>query len=52
MEVRDLPEYKFPDYSQGRLLHKNTGVGGGNTVQSVEQHYERHKPQETYSRKM
>jgi len=26
-------------------LHKNTGVGGGNTVQSVEQYYERQKPQ-------
>lgn len=27
-------------------------MGGGNTVQSVEQYFERNKPQETYSRKM
>jgi hypothetical protein len=50
--VKQATEYKFPDYSQGKYLHKNTGVGGGNTVQSVEQYYERQKPQETYNKKM
>jgi len=43
---------RLPDYSQSKYLHKNTGVGGGNTVQSVEQYYERQKPQDTYGKKM
>jgi hypothetical protein len=36
---RGPTEARQPDNSQGRFLHKNTGIGGGNNVQSVEQYY-------------
>lgn len=34
------------------FLQKNSGPGGGNNIQSVEQYYERQKPEGTHQKKM
>ena len=49
------PREKSPVYQtvdSNGYLQKNTGMGGGNNVQSVEQYYERQKSQDTYQKKM
>ena len=45
-------EIENPYTTNQNYLHKNTGMGGGNNLQSVENYYERHRSQETHHRKM
>ena len=43
--------HRGEDSSQ-KYLAKNTGMGGGNNIQSVENYYERQRPEQTHLKKM